>query len=197
MCNVAYAALPCGKCHNAAAWTVGGVDTWPATTGGKMVCNDCHGNKAAGVDTTAINAPVTKATCFGCHSRQMNESTAGLTDVHFVAGMGCSSCHSTADMHGTGTQTASQLEWGTISAQCENCHGDGKSQGPISSIAAHTQHAGNIACSTCHAESMITCHNCHFDNEAGAGGATKAKFFSGKFGGTVSFRQLMALPGQP
>ena len=33
---------------------------------------------------------------------------------------------------------------------------------------------------------MITCHNCHFDNEAGACGALKAKFFSGKFGGTVA-----------
>ena len=184
--QTAYTALPCGKCHNAAAWTVGGVDTWAAATGGKSVCNDCHGNKAAGVNTTSLQAPVTKATCLGCHSRQANETSAGLTDVHFVAGMGCASCHSTNDMHGTGTQTSSQLQWGTISAQCENCHGEGKDEGPISSIAAHVQHAGDIACSTCHAESMITCHNCHFDNEAGAGGAKQAKFFSGKFGGTAA-----------
>jgi hypothetical protein len=152
-----------------------------------MVCNDCHGNKTAGIDTTAATAPVTKTTCFGCHSRQANEASAGLTDVHFLAGMGCSSCHSTADMHGTGTQTASQLQWGTISAQCENCHGASQSQGEISmAIPEHSQHMADIACSTCHAESMITCHNCHFDNEAGAGGALKAKFFSGKFGGTVA-----------
>jgi len=185
--QVAYAALPCGKCHNAAAWTpAGGTDQWAALTGGVSVCNDCHGNKAAGVDTTAVTAPVSKTTCFGCHSRQANESAAGLTDVHFAAGMGCMACHSTADMHGTGTQSASQLQFGTISAQCENCHGQGKARGPISTIAAHVQHAGDIACSTCHAESMITCHNCHFDNEAGAGGALKAKFFSGRFGGTAA-----------
>ena len=184
--NVAYAALPCGKCHNAAAWTpAGGTDQWSTLTGGKSVCVDCHGNRAANAFTTAVTAPVTKATCFGCHSRQANEASAGLTDVHFAT-MGCSDCHSTADMHGTGSQTASQLVFGTISAQCENCHGEGKARGPISAIAAHLQHADDIACSTCHAESMITCHNCHFDNEAGAGGALKAKFFSGKFGGTMA-----------
>ena len=184
--QTAYADLPCGKCHNPAAWTVGGVDKWAASTGGGMVCTDCHGNKAAGINTTSVAAPVAKSTCFGCHSRQANEASAGLTDVHFLAGMGCPSCHSSSDMHGNGTQHASQLAFGAISAQCENCHGKDKTRGPISSIAAHQQHAGNIACSTCHAESMITCHNCHFDNEAGAGGALKAKFFSGKMGGTVA-----------
>ena len=92
-------------------------------------------------------------------------------------------------MHGTGTQTASQLEWGTLSAQCENCHVAGGSfsgGAPSLAIPEHSQHLADIACSTCHAESMITCHNCHFDNEAGAGGAAKAKFFSGKFGGTMA-----------
>jgi hypothetical protein len=192
--TVAYAALPCAGCHNAndnGPWdtnpAVGtNVQSYPGPN-----CLDCHTNRPNGLggafaNTTATTAgaPVLKQTCYGCHSRQVNEINAGLTDVHTVAGMGCSSCHSTSDMHGTGKFSLTQLEHGTITAQCENCHGDGKSQGPLSSIGEHMQHQNDIACSTCHTESMVTCHNCHFDNEYGAPGTTKAKFHSGLFGGT-------------
>ncbi|TLM67703.1 MAG: hypothetical protein FDZ69_04205 [Deltaproteobacteria bacterium] len=192
--TVAYNDLPCKNCHNGVdngPWdsnpAVGtNTQAWPGAN-----CTECHSNRTTfGVQSTSVTAEVTKNTCYGCHSRQKKEAAAtasggaGLTDVHYTAGMGCNDCHATSDFHGTGEQTSSQLEWGTISAQCENCHGVGKAQGPLSQIAEHTQHLNDVACSTCHAESMVTCNNCHFDNEMGGAGITKLKFASGFFGGT-------------
>jgi hypothetical protein len=141
--------------------------------------------------TTAFDAPVTKATCLGCHSRQKTETAQGLTDVHTsgltingtVMNFGCATCHSTADMHGDGIAEATQLATGAVSANCENCHAAITS----SVTPEHTFHLANIACSTCHMESVITCYGCHFDNEASdPADATilHAKFASGKFGGT-------------
>jgi hypothetical protein len=184
--EVDYANLPCAKCHNAAAWTVDGVDTWPGSFG-QHVCNDCHGNPASGVATTSFEEPVTKDTCLGCHSRQKTEGSMGLTDVHATAGMVCTDCHSFSDMHGDGAAKDSMLAEGAIAAQCENCHGEGKSQGPLTTTPGHNQHLADIACSTCHMESVITCYNCHFDNEASDPAdptILHAKFASGKFGGT-------------
>ena len=186
--NTDYADLPCARCHNAAAWEVAGVDSWPGGFG-QHVCTDCHGNRAndGSGTTTSVSEPVTKETCLGCHTRQKTEQEMGLTDVHETAGMGCAACHSTSDMHGNGTAYASLLAPGAISAQCENCHGTGTSQGALSTTPAHIQHQGDIACSTCHMESVITCYNCHFDNEASdPTDATilHAKFASAKFGGT-------------
>jgi hypothetical protein len=202
--TVAYDSLPCKNCHNGAdngPWdsdpTAGvNAQAWPGAN-----CTECHTNRTTyGVQSTTPEALVTKTTCYGCHSRQKKEAAptasggAGLVDVHTngvdddgdgqVEDLACLGCHSTADMHGTGSATTSQLQWGTISAQCENCHGAGTSQGPLTGNTAHNQHLDDIACSTCHLESMVTCNNCHFDNEMGGTGITKLKFASGFFGGT-------------
>jgi len=46
-------------------------------------------------------------------------------------------------------------------------------------------HATDIDCSTCHMQSVVTCYNCHFDNEAIDDGTVyHGKFASAKFGGT-------------
>ncbi|OGU09784.1 MAG: hypothetical protein A2075_16985 [Geobacteraceae bacterium GWC2_58_44] len=181
--NVAYDNLSCVDCHNAAATTVNGVDTWTVAS-----CADCHNS------TTDTSEPVAMETCLGCHSRQKNERMAanlggfGLTDVHLNGGMmngkpfTCTTCHSTTDMHGDGgtPPKASMFDPGAITANCKNCH----SVGSLSAVPEHTQHLNNIDCSTCHMQSVVTCYNCHFDNEAITDGSvTHAKFASAKFGG--------------
>lgn len=178
--NVAFAALPCAGCHNAAATTVGGVDTWTGAS-----CADCH-------NITNPTQAVPMQTCLGCHSRQAYEGMAGsgfgLTDVHLNGGMmngkpfTCTTCHSTTDMHGDGTAKASMLDPGAITANCQNCH----TVASLSAVPEHTQHLSKIDCSTCHMQSAVTCYNCHFDNEGlplADTSVTHQKFASAKFGG--------------
>jgi hypothetical protein len=195
--TVAYDDLPCAACHNPKAWTVAGVDTWPGTP----VCTDCHSNRSSttGAATTPLDAPVTAATCNGCHSRQVNEAAMGLTDVH-TGKLTCYACHGFSDMHGNGQAPTTQLANGAVSAKCETCHVAGGSYlggAPNAAIPEHdTLHLAKIACSTCHMESVITCYGCHFDNEASNPADTTilhAKFASGKFGGpgAASWRFLV------
>jgi hypothetical protein len=176
--DVDYANLPCAGCHNAAATTVDGTDTWAGAS-----CADCHDSK------TDPTQPVAMLTCLGCHSRQAYEGSASgfdLTDVHLNGGMmngkpfTCTTCHSSTDMHGDGTAKASMLDPGAITANCRNCHTDAS----LSAVPEHTQHLSNIDCSTCHMQSAVTCYNCHFDNEGiNDGSVTHQKFASAKFGG--------------
>jgi hypothetical protein len=50
----------------------------------------------------------------------------------------------------------------------------------------HAVHPTGIDCSTCHMQSVVTCYNCHFDNEAiDDDSVLHAKFASAKFGGTA------------
>jgi hypothetical protein len=177
--DVAYADLPCVNCHNSAAWEDGGV----AYEGSN--CLDCHEGEAGG----AVAMP---DTCYGCHGRQSAEIALGLTDVHSdgvddngdgtVDAFGCMDCHSSSDVHGDGTAYDSMLAPGAIDANCANCH-DATELAGVNDY-HDAGHMEAIDCSACHMESVITCYNCHFDNEAiDDGSVTHAKFASAKFGG--------------
>jgi hypothetical protein len=172
--DVSYDQLPCVDCHNAAAWTDADTDedTWP----GNPVCADCHGS-----ENPAADPAVADDTCKGCHSRLGAEAAIGLTDLHRdVLDMVCADCHGFSDVHGTGEKLATMFE-GAITANCQNqgCH-----DLSASTTLEHGEHLDNIDCSTCHMQSVVTCYNCHFDNEAIEDGSVlHAKFASAKFGG--------------
>jgi hypothetical protein len=178
--TVDYANLPCVDCHNATdngPWdsdpAVGSiVDSWP----GNPVCRDCHGNTAAG-KSPAVGSTVANDVCKGCHSRLGAEAAVGLTDVH--AALSCAQCHSLGDIHGvTGKKPATMFD-GAITADCRTCHTMN------ATVPEHAVHTADIDCSTCHMQSVVTCYNCHFDNEAiNDGSVLHAKFASAKFGGT-------------
>jgi len=180
--NIAYTALPCADCHNGAddgTWDgitgPGFEDTYP----GHPVCQDCHGR---GVQSPAPDSMVANDTCKGCHSRLAAEKEKGMTDVHLDGlGFACSDCHGLGDIHGVaGTEPDSMFTEGALSADCRKCH-----DLSASTTLEHQEHVGNIDCSTCHMQSVVTCYNCHFDNEAVNDGTVfHGKFASAKFGGT-------------
>ncbi|MGW8312002.1 MAG: hypothetical protein ACWGOL_02075 [Desulfuromonadales bacterium] len=180
--DVPYADLPCINCHNGTddgPWdsdpTAGSfVDTWP----GNPVCRDCHGNTTAG-ESPPVGAVVANDVCKGCHGRLAAETAVGMEDVHGV--FSCSICHALGDIHGvTGEKPASMFD-GAITADCLNCHT------PNNTVMEHAVHPTGIDCSTCHMQSVVTCYNCHFDNEAIDDGTVyHGKFASAKFGGTAA-----------
>jgi len=180
--DVPYADLPCVNCHNASdngPWdsdpAVGVVaDTWP----GNPVCRDCHGNTTEG-ESPVAGSTVANDVCKGCHSRLGAEAAVGMTDVH--GAFSCSACHALGDIHGvTGKKPATQFD-GAITADCLACHT------PSTTVMEHAVHPTGIDCSTCHMQSVVTCYNCHFDNEAiNDGSLLHAKFASAKFGGTAA-----------
>lgn len=136
--------LPCQKCHASTYADGTGVD--PATY--QPGCADCH--------ATPGDKPKDE-TCLGCHSRQGLEMQS-FSDVHREMGFGCTTCHSSREMHGDGHQYASMLEPGAMDTKCENCH-----TGLVSN-AAHSIHQGKVDCTACHSQSVISCYNCHFES---------------------------------
>ena len=144
--GVPYADLTCKTCHEVAT---------------RGTCERCHDTATPGLGATIDSDDV----CFGCHSRQANERNL-YSDVHRDLGVRCMGCHTLEDVHGDGTAYASQLEDGAIDARCEDCHSEGNVPGPPStSVTEHGVHGSTIYCSTCHMQSVVTCHNCHFESE--------------------------------
>jgi len=135
--HIPYEDLACQSCH-----------LQPAD------CGECH----VQVGDTPVDAKCTDV----CHSRQRAEIEQGLPDAH-RGRLLCADCHDGNDVHGDGRHRESMLEAGAITASCENadCHPSGTL--PVNDY--HARHAGNIECAACHAQSVVTCVNCHFDNE--------------------------------
>ena len=133
MSGVAYETAGCGTCHV------------NVTT-----CNDCHNDEKG-------KEPVAQPdSCLKCHGRLGKTNALQLTDLHMQAGMVCSDCHSSGDIHGDGTAYTSLFEPGAIDAKCENCHES------LPDNPQHAKHADDLTCMACHTSSVITCYNCHF-----------------------------------
>jgi hypothetical protein len=132
-----YDELTCKNCHT------------PSVTGG---CAACHASADPGLGDT-----VSTTTCAACHGRQNAEVAQGFSDVHRDAGMDCMDCHTLGDVHGDGTTYASMLDPGAIDAKCENCHTT------PSDNTYHAIHRLTVDCAACHTQSIITCHNCHWE----------------------------------
>jgi hypothetical protein len=98
----------------------------------------------------------------GCHSRQGLEKSL-YSDVHrdsdiplFVDG-GCMACHTLEDVMGDGNEYLSLQDIGAIDSECTDCHD------PATHPAGADIHGGAVACASCHAQSTVTCNNCHFE----------------------------------
>lgn len=116
-------------------------------------CTQCHESPIGGDRPLADQ-------CFVRHGRQKTDGML-YDDVHRSAGMSCGDCHSSREAHGDGISFNSLLQDGATETRCENCH-------PVGSLPAnaeHEMHLGDIDCTACHSESMISCVNCHFQSE--------------------------------
>jgi hypothetical protein len=128
-------------------------------------CIDCHpSNSSFNPDSIKVDQ------CLGCHGRQKAEMNPPLsyTDVHRDSGMVCWDCHTSNDMHGTATQYNSMLEPGAIEVDCEDCHTTAGGTLPDHSSWNPAAHNDNIHCTACHAQTVISCYNCHFESQVQA-----------------------------
>lgn len=130
--GVSYADAGCGQCHTS-------------------TCDQCHEDEAA------TEAAVEPDACKGCHGRIQMEEKLKISDLHFKAGMLCSNCHSSDEVHGDGNRYDSMFSPGAMDVKCENCHRD------LPDNPEHKSHGSVFHCDACHVETVITCYNCHFD----------------------------------
>jgi hypothetical protein len=155
----------CIGCHSS-------TDGRPPVSG--RTCDRCHTTADPQLGAEDVDDSWDPATskCLSCHSRQKAEIGAwppwdpptAWTDVHRDMGFGCMDCHTPEDVHGDGTAYNSLQDIGAIDANCTNCHD------PADHSTSTDPHAGAVACASCHAQTVTTCNNCHFEAElAGAG----------------------------
>jgi len=144
--NVPIEDLGCVECHGP---TDASGDPYPDPY--TPDCGDCH--------DASFN--VSQDQCLSCHGRQATEAMVlGYSDVHRDMGMVCWDCHTSADVHGSSTVYQSMLEPGAVEADCENCH---TTQSP--EHADYDPHDGALHCTSCHAQTVISCYNCHFESQ--------------------------------
>ncbi len=122
-------------------------------------CLDCHAtNSNFSIDSLKVSQ------CYTCHGRQALEANKlQLPDVHRDAGMKCWDCHNADEMHGNGTEYNSMLEAGAMTTKCEDCHYKGGTA-PFPDHSKYDPHKGKLDCTTCHAKTVMTCYNCHFES---------------------------------
>ncbi len=128
-------------------------------------CDVCHADKKDGTCLFSVAKAKKEETCLQCHARTKKaralDKAAGITDVHLAKGMGCSDCHSAADVHGDGKEYHSMRDPGAVKVSCTSgkCH-----QNLNKAIRPHSVHKrAKIHCNACHVSSTVTCMNCHFD----------------------------------
>ena len=148
-------------------------------------CDKCHAEKKDDKMVFTTEKAQKKETCLGCHKRtgasmKFNKK-AGVQDVHFAMGMGCTDCHSDVDVHGDGKSYPSMRSPNAVKVSCsaKDCHDDLDMTTPYHKV--HKKNK-NIHCTACHVSSTITCVNCHFDDFLARGGKRVAgeNFFPGK-----------------
>ena len=130
--GVSYKDAGCGHCH---------VST----------CDDCH------ADVAGAQPVAEPDSCKKCHGRINKEAKLKISDVHFDAGMVCSNCHSSDEVHGDGNQYNSMFSPGAMETKCQNCHKE------LSENTEHDRHGTDFHCDACHLDTVITCYNCHFE----------------------------------
>ena len=149
--------LGCKNCHgptnaDGIAWDASNPYPGPS-------CVDCHPTGDFSKNALKVDQ------CYSCHGRQATEAKKmKLPDVHRDAGMKCWDCHTADDMHGDadGTTYDSMLEDGAIDVDCVDCH-NAQSQ-TLPDHSAYDPHGGKLHCASCHAKTVISCYNCHFES---------------------------------
>ena len=147
--------VACEGCHAGDGLDANG-DPYPASY--QPGCVDCH--------ATNSGWTVSENDCYDCHSRQKTEAvTLGYSDVHRSESMKCWDCHDKSIIHGdNGVEYNSMLETGAMTVECEDCHFG-------SALPNHSSwdpHNGALDCSACHAQTVVSCYNCHFESQVQA-----------------------------
>lgn len=151
--NIPISQLGCVECHGPT-----NADGLPYPTNYTPGCVDCHPSNS-GFNRDSIRV----SQCYGCHGRQATEANQlNIPDVHRSRGMKCWSCHHSTDMHGSTTVHNSMLEPGAMEAECTNCHTTLPSNHSTYDPPAHNN---KIHCTACHARTVLSCYNCHFESQ--------------------------------
>lgn len=163
----------CASCHLGQPRTVRAIDVTRGRGGG---CLACHIAEHPEDEHPALSADVSDARCFGCHSRsgRISLSYAGLAevdepglrladgrtiarmpaDIHYEAGMGCTSCHTADDVMSSAPDAVHQRD--AVLAACTDCHDPHVDD---------TDHA-RLTCATCHSQWAPQCFGCHMEYDA-------------------------------
>ena len=145
----------CASCHLGQKKTEHQLDPTQDRGGG---CLACHINDYPADAHAALTTKVSDARCFGCHSRsgRISLSYAGLAevipssseattgklrladdrhvermpaDVHYLAGMSCIDCHTSAGLMGAAGEAGHQR--GAVDIACTDCHNNGDAEFPL------------------------------------------------------------------
>jgi len=125
-------------------------------------CTQCHSITPHDGKDTASEI----STCDKCHQKKQAsysgympfyKSEGPSADIHYEAGMVCSDCHSSTDIHGDGESYTDMTE--AVKTECEDCHEQDQS------IEAHSTHGDKLDCAACHQKWTVTCVNCHLDTK--------------------------------
>jgi hypothetical protein len=134
-------------------------------------CESCHEEKNQGTCSYSLTKAKQTDTCLQCHARAQAAFALGKEqgnlDVHIAAGMGCTDCHKTHDVHGDGKFRHSMRDDGAVSAACTNCHDPNE----LKNTKDHNVHRKTkLDCTACHVSNSMACLNCHMENfiETGA-----------------------------
>jgi hypothetical protein len=143
----------CGNCHISV----------PASAGGGLLAGHRF-----------LKKPPMTLVCTACHGSRVGDEYRGLNvgippDVHYNKGLQCTSCHSGAEMHGSGKVATHRYD-APHTPSCQDCHPDGTDFRKVGSHALHRDAAGQLklSCHTCHAVEYKNCASCHVSkNEEG------------------------------
>jgi hypothetical protein len=143
-------------------------------------CGQCHISRADNFEGGLIDnhnvlaTPSFDSTCFACHGSRPGPEFVGNVeitpdsgvytpaDVHSTLSMTCTSCHTEAEMHGTGNTTAPANMYNDPDAvSCLDCHADLKTPENLAKNTQHSRHLGTLACYVCHSVQYKSCYNCH------------------------------------
>jgi hypothetical protein len=143
-------------------------------------CGQCHISRGDNFDGGLISShdilatPSFDSTCYACHGSRpgpeflgANEKDGGYlpADVHYTkAKMTCTTCHTKAEMHGSGT-LASDMYSDPNAVKCLDCHQAIKTPEALSKNLQHTMHLGNFQCEVCHSVAYKSCYNCHIGTD--------------------------------
>jgi hypothetical protein len=165
----------CASCHLGQHKTSHALDVTTDRGGG---CLACHLNEHPVDAHPALTADVSDGRCFGCHSRsgRISLSYTGIAevessalqladgrnierlpaDVHYVAGMRCTTCHTADDVMDHAGDAIHQRA--VVDVDCRDCH------------EPHTEDTDHerLTCAACHSQWAPQCFGCHMEyDEAG------------------------------
>lgn len=162
----------CGQCHVSIPDQSGGGFVYNheflGTPTMSYNCTACHGSRV-GDEYTGGNVVCPDDECYG----EIYEYFCGIfdgditiaADLHYEAGMKCSSCH-TSELHGSTEAVGTRYD-NTDTIACVDCHEEVLTD----AIEQHQQHVAqhvyhqdgdtSLSCQVCHSITYKNCYSCH------------------------------------